>query len=151
MSPTSTSSVDKDLAATVQQLLTTSPKCTATTSVLMSGTRSTAALLSRPLTMESISDADVKREEVHQHLTQSPKILRFTPQEDQFLRNGTAKYGLSQWSKILKDKDYQFHPCRSRDSLRIRAETIGITKRKKSSGRKIKERNDIKQSLNLST
>ena len=83
------------------------------------------------------SDVEVKREEVSKHLQQSAKLLRFTPEEDKYLRTGTQKYGLSKWAAILKDEEYVFHQSRTRDSLRIRAETIGLTKRRKG-GRKTK-------------
>ena len=69
--------------------------------------------------------------EAEQQVADGPKLLRFTGDEDEFLRKGTKKYGLSQWSKILKDPEYTFHMSRTRDSLRVRAETLGITQRRR--------------------
>ena len=37
---------------------------------------------------------------------------------------------------ILKDDDYEFQPGRNRDSLRMRASTLGIEKRRPKSQRK---------------
>ena len=76
-------------------------------------------------------DLDIKKEEAQNQVSESVKLLRFTPEEDKFLKEGTKKYGLSNWSKILKDANFHFHACRTRDALRVRAETIGLTNRKR--------------------
>lgn len=72
---------------------------------------------------------EVKKEEVESE----KKSLRFTPEEDSFLRKGYVKYSKNPkvWAKILGDDDYKFHPSRGRDSLRVRATTLGISKKKK--------------------
>ena len=72
---------------------------------------------------------EVKKEE----LGSEKKSLRFTPEEDAFLRKGYVKYSKSPkvWAKILADSDYKFHISRGRDSLRVRASTLGISKKKK--------------------
>ena len=91
-------------------------------------------------TLSNDVDVEVKKEEAQLCVVDGPKLLRFTPAEDEFLRQGTKKYGLSQWSKILKDPDYQFHNSRTRDSLRVRAETVGITKRRQKGPRRGKKK-----------
>ena len=54
----------------------------------------------------------------------------FTREEDQHLRKGIVKYGKSNWSRILKDPEFSFAKKRSRDSLRMRAKTLGLFKKK---------------------
>ena len=71
-------------------------------------------------------DIEVKREELEEKKGQ----FRFTSQEDSFLRLGCQKYAQSKskWADILKDADYNFHPSRTRDALRMRAGTLRIGK-----------------------
>ena len=76
-------------------------------------------------------DLEVKKEELEKELTRGTRLLRFTIEEDSFLRQGFQKYGKGKWSHILKDKELKFHSSRTRDSLRMRADTIGITGKKK--------------------
>ena len=84
-------------------------------------------------------DIEVKREEIARISNTTPRLLRFTPEEDSFLRQGTKKYGLSSWAKILKDEDFCFHQSRTRDALRVRAETLKIVQRKKGPKRKVRK------------
>lgn len=58
---------------------------------------------------------------------------RFCPSEDNALREGVKKYGIGKWSVMLQDKSLLFAPSRTRDSLRMRAGTLGLTKKKKKS------------------
>ena len=81
---------------------------------------------------ESMDNIEVKKEELQNALTPGARFIRYTPEEDSFLRDGVKKYGLGRWSHILKDSEYTFHASRTRDSLRMRAETIGLSKKKKS-------------------
>ena len=76
-------------------------------------------------------DVEVKKEEVENELARGTRLMRFSIEEDSFLRQGFRKYGKGKWSHILKDKELKFHPCRTRDSLRMRADTIGICGKKK--------------------
>ena len=71
---------------------------------------------------------EVKKEE----LEEGKRFLTFTTAEDKFLRDGFIKYEKStkKWADILKDKNFQFQPGRSRDSLRVRATTLGLHKPK---------------------
>ena len=75
-------------------------------------------------------DVEVKREEAEEHVRDgTTSMKRFSAEEDKNLKLGVAKYGSSSWSKILHDKDYKFKPSRNRDSLRMRAKTLRITKK----------------------
>ena len=76
-------------------------------------------------------DVEVKREEVENELTRGTRLKRFTLEEDSFLKEGVRKYGVGRWSHILRDENLKFHPSRTRDSLRMRADTIGITNKRK--------------------
>ena len=73
---------------------------------------------------------EVKREEVESELARGTRLKRFTLEEDSFLKEGVRKYGVGRWSHILRDENLKFHPSRTRDSLRMRADTIGITNKK---------------------
>ena len=92
--------------------------------------------------LDDIADLEIKAEEAERQVSDNPKLVRFTTKEDKFLTEGTQIYGFSSWAKILKDPKFEFHPCRNRDSLRVRAETMGLTKRKKSKQRKCKTNAD---------
>ena len=67
---------------------------------------------------------EVKRE-VYENAPKSraEKKVKFTPEEDKSLHEGIKKYGKGRWSKMLKDNSLIFHESRSRDTLRIRAES----------------------------
>lgn len=75
-------------------------------------------------------DIDVKKEELENEISRGLKLKRFTYQEDTYLKQGVTKHGLGRWSRILKDADYTFHQGRTRDSLRMRADTLKLTKKK---------------------
>ena len=57
-----------------------------------------------------------------------PKNVKFTAEEDEHLMSGIRKYGRKAWSKILIDNDLTFHPSRTRDSLRARADSSAFKK-----------------------
>ena len=71
---------------------------------------------------------ELKKEE----LDGSKQFLLFTTAEDSFLTEGFIKYAKSKkkWSDILKDESFQFQPGRTRDSIRVRATTLGLQKPK---------------------
>ena len=48
--------------------------------------------------------------------------LRFTTDEDDFLKRGIHKHGFGQWTAILRDPDFRFQKGRLADSLKKRAE-----------------------------
>ena len=64
------------------------------------------------------------------HLNQNMVEPKYTPQEDAYLKAGLIKYGKGNWSRILRDPEYQFHTERTRDGLRMRAGTLKLVKRR---------------------
>ena len=87
-------------------------------------------LYTSPSQVETITnDVEVKKEEAEQQLTCS-RSKKFTADEDEYLKLGIEKYGKKNWSLILHDKNFIFHPKRTRDSLRMRAETCGFKRKK---------------------
>ena len=50
------------------------------------------------------------------------RLLRFTSDEDDFLRKGIEKHGFGQWTAILRDSDFLSQNGRLVDSLKKRAE-----------------------------
>ena len=105
-----------------------------------SGTETTR---SEPITVEEVgestgnresptdiaeSSVEVKKEEVKN----GKRFLTFTNEEDKFIRLGVVKYADSgkKWSDILHNKEYVFQPGRTRDSLRVRAASLGLGKMK---------------------
>ena len=49
--------------------------------------------------------------------------VKFTSEEDCFLKKGIDKYGKGAWSRILRDPQLHFNANRSRDTLRMRADS----------------------------
>ena len=47
--------------------------------------------------------------------------MKFTKEEDDFLKEGITKHGFGQWTAILRDDDFQFQDGRTADSLKKRA------------------------------
>ena len=75
--------------------------------------------------IEEISaSVKVKKETASTSIGRATRNTRFTSQEDQYLKEGIKKYGFKNWSLILKDKKFQFHSSRTRDSLRMRADSV---------------------------
>jgi len=50
------------------------------------------------------------------------RILKFTTDEDKFLKEGIDKHGVGQWTAILRDSKFKFQEGRMADSLKKRAE-----------------------------
>ena len=50
-------------------------------------------------------------------------VLKFTAEEDYFLKEGITKHGFGQWTAILRDLDFRFQEGRTADSLKKRAAT----------------------------
>ena len=48
-------------------------------------------------------------------------VLKFTKEEDEFLKEGITKHGFGQWTAILRDNDFHFQEGRTADSLKKRA------------------------------
>ena len=83
-------------------------------------------------TMKNVIDLpekEVKLENLENHMNDNTRLKRFTMEEDRCLRDGVTKYGYGLWKDILKDKEFTFHPSRTRDSLRMRAKTLKIKKK----------------------
>ena len=78
-------------------------------------------------TLIQTDNIEVKKEE----LEDGKKFLSFSTEEDKFLRLGFKKHSNSKkkWADILKDKDFEFQEGRTRDSLRMRATTLGLEKK----------------------
>ena len=49
------------------------------------------------------------------------RVLKFTADEDDFLKRGINRHGYGQWTAILRDSDFQFQQGRTADSLKKRA------------------------------
>ena len=54
--------------------------------------------------------------------------VRFTAEEHRFLKSGIDKHGKRAWSLILKDKQFRFNETRTRDALRMRADSVAFKK-----------------------
>ena len=52
----------------------------------------------------------------------SRRALKFTEKEDNFLKRGITKYGMGQWTAILRDPDFKFQHGRVADFLKKRAQ-----------------------------
>ena len=74
---------------------------------------------------------EVKREIAEDEADRGLVQKRFSPEEDSALKEGINRYGLGKWSVMLKDKTLNFHPARTRDAIRVRADTLGLSKKKK--------------------
>ncbi|XP_066924531.1 uncharacterized protein [Clytia hemisphaerica] len=71
----------------------------------------------------------IKKEAARQQTNRKqPKNVKFTSAEDHCLKQGIEKYGRKSWAIILKDPNLKFHETRSRDSLRVRADSACFRK-----------------------
>ena len=50
------------------------------------------------------------------------RILKFTTNEDKFLKEGIDQHGFGQWTAILRDSEFKIQEGRMADSLKKRAE-----------------------------
>ena len=77
-----------------------------------------------------VDDKVVKKEVATSLVTKrgSNKNVKFTEDEDKFLWQGIKKYGRKAWALILKDDNFKFHKSRTRDSLRVRADSAKFKK-----------------------
>ena len=66
-----------------------------------------------------IKDALPKRNLQLQRKTRH--VLKFTKEEDDFLKEGITRHGFGQWTAILRDSDFAFQDGRTADSLKKRA------------------------------
>ena len=49
------------------------------------------------------------------------RVMKFTADEDDFLKKGINRHGYGQWTAILRDSDFKFQEGRTADSLKERA------------------------------
>ena len=49
------------------------------------------------------------------------RVMKFTTDEDEFLKRGIDRHGYGQWTAILRDSDFEFQEGRTADSLKKRA------------------------------
>lgn len=49
------------------------------------------------------------------------RVMKFTADEDDFLRRGINRHGYGQWTAILRDSDFKFQEGRTADTLKKRA------------------------------
>lgn len=68
----------------------------------------------------------IKSEAIQRNTTK--KNVKFTAEEDRFLKQGIEKYGKGAWALIIKDQNFTFHPSRTRDSLRVRSDSACFRK-----------------------
>ena len=54
--------------------------------------------------------------------------VKFSPEEDRELLKGMQKHGEKNWASIIKDETFNFHSSRTRDSLRVRADSAAFKK-----------------------
>ena len=93
---------------------------------------SSEVICTSTLPPEFEDDVEVKKEEAQKQLERQnkPKKInknkKFSEAEDCFLKQGILKYGKSNWAKILTDAQYQFDSSRTRDSLRMRANSVAF-------------------------
>ena len=108
--------------------------------------QSTRSTRSSPSEMPQCSNmsVDVKKEYAEDQVDCCLVQKRFSLEEDAVLKEGIKKHGLGKWSVMLKDKTLNFHPARTRDSIRVRADTLGLTKGK---GKKKKNNNRTNRTI----
>ena len=75
---------------------------------------------------QSESLIEIKKEEVHPQ-----KRIGFSASEDVQLCNGINKYKRGKWAEILLEGSEVFHPCRTRDALRMRSQTQAFKRKYK--------------------
>ena len=81
------------------------------------------------LTSMISNDVQFKKEVANDQIKASTRSkTKFTKEEDSFLQHGMEKCGKGNWSQVLKDPAYRFNSCRTKDSLRMRAETASFKK-----------------------
>ena len=98
--------------------------------ITQSGTKEipTAPIVSEALISAVTVDNSQKKEVLKLKPRKALKNVKFSYQEDNYLSLGIAKHGRKAWALILKDESYIFHPSRTRDSLRIRADSASFKK-----------------------
>ena len=71
----------------------------------------------------------VKKEIASKEVTKkTSRNVKFSREEDKELLKGIQKHGEKNWAAIIKDETLDFHPSRTRDSLRVRADSAAFKK-----------------------
>ena len=70
----------------------------------------------------------MKKEIASKEVRRSSRNIKFSPEEDNELFKGIQKHGEKNWAAIIKDETFNFHPSRTRDSLRVRADSAAFKK-----------------------
>ena len=72
--------------------------------------------------VQNISSSSPEKDALPKRILRSHKnirhVLKFTKEEDDFLKEGITKHGFGQWTAILRDDDFQFQHGRTADSLK---------------------------------
>ena len=71
--------------------------------------------------ISSSTERDALPKRVLRSQSNSRRVLKFTAEEDHFLKKGITKHGFGQWTAILRDHDFKFQDGRTADSLKKRA------------------------------
>ena len=71
---------------------------------------------------------EVKKEVASKEVRRSSRNIKFSPEEDNELLKGIQKHGVKNWAAIIKDETFAFHSSRTRDSLRVRADSAAFKK-----------------------
>ena len=106
--------LDEDVCSRLSDSSNTSPE-----KELTNGDKTTATALN---TTKNEPAADVNN--------RKKKLLLFTPEEDEYLKNGIRRHGFGQWTAILRDPRYMFQKGRTANSLLNRASRKWFTKSK---------------------
>jgi len=72
---------------------------------------------------------EVKKEMAFKEVSKkTTRNIKFSQKEDKELLKGIQKHGEKSWASIIKDESLEFHPSRTRDSLRVRADSAAFKK-----------------------
>ena len=82
---------------------------------------STSSVLAPVETTESKNERDCPPTNKLRVQRNSRRVLKFTADEDNFLKEGIDRHGFGQWTAILRDPDFKFQDRRTSDSLKKRA------------------------------
>ena len=73
-----------------------------------------------------VQDENIPEIKEEDQLDATRQRLPFTTPEDMQLCHGINRFGRRKWAVILKDGQSVFHSSRTRDSLRMRAQSKGF-------------------------
>lgn len=80
-------------------------------------------------TRKITQSVEVKKEiAIRETARRSSRNVKFSQKEDEELLKGLQKHGEKNWAAIIKDETFDFHPSRTRDSIRVRADSAAFKK-----------------------